>query len=139
LSASPLLDCGLRAQLRMRPARHGDRSSPTDTTHVNAKCINSTPLSADCDRCQAHFFRTTFCVVNPLAKFTARRSARTTQRASCTLEHRIGKQIFDYLTAGILHNMNALTEDKTVSRRGARDAEDRRPKYKCKMQNHFRH
>jgi hypothetical protein len=58
LSASPLLECELRASLRIRPARHVDRSSPTDTTQIDARCINSSPLSADSVRCQAHFFVT---------------------------------------------------------------------------------
>ena len=75
LSASPLLNGGLLAQRRMRPARHGDRSSPTDTTHVDTKSINSTPLSADNELCQAHFFFTTFCVVTPLAQIARQCSA----------------------------------------------------------------
>jgi len=36
--------------------RHDDRSSPTDTTHVNASRINRTPLCAEATGCQARFF-----------------------------------------------------------------------------------
>jgi len=37
LSALPLLGSEPRAHLRMRPSRHDDRSSPTDTTKVEAR------------------------------------------------------------------------------------------------------
>ena len=49
---------------------------PLQTPHMLMhNCINSTPLSADNVRCQAHFFFTTFCVARPLAEIVARCSA----------------------------------------------------------------
>jgi hypothetical protein len=50
---------------------------PLQTPHTSMRDrINSTPLSADRGQCQAHFFRTIFCVARPLAQTIERCSAR---------------------------------------------------------------
>lgn len=59
----------MRTCFRKRPTHHDDRSSPTDRTGIDAKhTINSTPLSAHREGCQATFSSTIFCVKLALAK-----------------------------------------------------------------------
>jgi hypothetical protein len=75
LPATPLVGGSAPLRRRMRPSRHADRSSPTDTTLLTRIRINSTPLSAHRQRCQASFLRPHFVAANPLAKVGPRCSA----------------------------------------------------------------
>ena len=109
LSALPLLTSELRTQLRMRPFRHDDGSSPTDMQTLTQICINCTSLSADNARCQAHFFFTTFCIADTLAQIDAHCSAR---RLRCYFTQSFARKIgnFGYYLARLVERSMKLVK-----------------------------
>lgn len=96
---------------------------PLQTPHQSTQiCINSTSLSADRCRCQAHFFVTTFCVALALAEIDARCSAQHLRRCFRVRAHEIGAASY-YLDARVLHSMKVgIKGSLTQMRRERRES-----------------